>query len=87
MKENTKSLIKDMEKDSSLHKVKDSDVDEIASLCQQYADLERDIAKDEQILKDKQERFKKLSFEVIPSALAERNLSSLKLVDGSEINV
>ena len=47
MKENTKSLIKDMEKDSSLHKVKDSDVDEIASLCQQYADLERDIAKDE----------------------------------------
>jgi len=81
------SLVDDMEKDSGLHKVKDSDVDQIASLCQQYADLEKDIAKDEQILKDKQERFRKLSFEVIPSALAERNLTSLKLIDGSEINV
>ena len=87
MIQTNKSLINDMEKDSSLSKVKDSDVDQIASLCQQYANLEKDIAKDEQLLKDKQERFRKLSFEVIPSALAERNLTSLKLVDGSEINV
>lgn len=82
-----KGLIDDMEKDATLHKVKDTEVDQIASLCQQYADLEKDIAKDEKLLKDKQERFKTLSFEVIPNALAERNLSSLKLIDGSEINV
>ena len=82
-----KGLVDDMEKDANLHKVKDTEVDQIASLCQQYADLEKDIAKDEKLLKDKQERFKKLSFEVIPNALAERNLSSLKLIDGSEINV
>ena len=87
MIQTNKSLINDMEKDSSLSKVKDSDVDQIASLCQQYANLEKDIAKDEQLLKDKQERFRKLSFEVIPSALSERNLTSLKLVDGSEIDV
>ena len=64
MIQTNKSLIKDMEKDSSLSKVKDSDVDQIASLCQQYADLEKDIAKEEQILKDKQERFRKLSFDI-----------------------
>lgn len=87
MSNEDKGLLKQMETDSQLHKVKDIDVDEIANLCQSAADLQRECDELEQQLKNKRQKLNKHLFEVIPNALAERNLTSLKLVDGSEVDI
>ena len=82
-----KSLIEDMEKDSKIHGLKDDDLESISTLCQKASDKQREKEQKEQELKLLNEELNKLLFEVIPNALTERNLTSLKLTDGSEINI
>ena len=49
--------------------------------------LEDEVKADEQALKDKQKELERISGEVIPTMLSEMGLSSLKLADGSAVDV
>ena len=49
--------------------------------------LENEIKEDEEKIKTKKERADKLSAEVIPTMMKEMSLSSLKLADGSSVEV
>ena len=79
--------MEDMEKDSKIHGLKDDDLESISTLCQKASDKLKEKEQKEQELKLLNEELNKLLFEVIPNALTERNLTSLKLTDGSEINI
>jgi len=81
------SLVDTMEKDSQLDNLKDSKVTDVSTLCQKQVDLEAEINRDKRKLEEKEESLRKLSLEIIPNALAEMNLKSLKLADGSEVSV
>ena len=81
------SLIDIMEKDSQLDNLKDSKITDISTLCQKQVDLESEIQHDKKKLGEKEESLRKLSLEIIPNALAEMNLKSLKLADGSEVSI
>jgi len=50
-------------------------------------DLEDQVKIDEELLKDKKSDIEKISGEVIPTLLSEMGLSSLKLADGSAVEV
>ena len=81
------SLVETMEKDSQLDNLKDSKVTDVSTLCQKQVNLEAEINRDKRKLGEKEESLRKLSLEIIPNALAEMNLKSLKLSDGSEVSV
>jgi hypothetical protein len=49
--------------------------------------LEDQIKIDEDLLKDKKKELERISGEVIPTLLSEMGLSSLKLADGSAVDV
>jgi len=49
--------------------------------------LEDEVKADEQALKDKQKELERISGEVIPTMLSEMGLASLKLADGSAVDV
>ena len=50
-------------------------------------DLEDQVKIDEDLLKDKKSDIEKISGEIIPTLLSEMGLSSLKLADGSAVEV
>jgi hypothetical protein len=50
-------------------------------------DLEDQVKADEELLKDKKRDLEKISGEIIPTLLSEMGLASLKLADGSAIEV
>ena len=81
------SLVDTMEKDSQLDNLKDSKVTDVSTLCQKQVDLEAEINRDKRKLEEKEESLRKLSLEINPNALAEMNLKSLKLADGSEVSI
>ena len=63
---------------------------EIRSLSDQVLklrDLENEVKADEETLKTKQKEIDRISQEVIPTMLSEMGLSSLKLADGSAVDV
>jgi len=49
--------------------------------------LEDQVKTDEELLKDKKRELERISGEVIPTLLSEMGLSSLKLADGSAVDV
>ena len=67
--------------------IEKTDIQTLASFCQELAGIENDIDSLEQQLKAKKEVADKISSEVIPNLLAEQGLSSLKLADGSGVEV
>ena len=82
-----KSLMEDMEKDSKIHGLKDDDLESISTLCQKASDKQREKEQKEQELKLLNEELNKLLFEVIPNALTERNLTSLKSVSYTHLTL
>ena len=50
-------------------------------------ELEDQLQVDEELLKDKKRDLEKISGEIIPTLLSEMGLSSLKLADGSAVDV
>ena len=50
-------------------------------------DLEDQVESDEELLKEKKRDIEKISGEIIPTLLSEMGLSSLKLADGSAVDV
>ena len=59
----------------------------LADQVKTLRDLEDQVRADEELLKDKKRAIEKISGEIIPTLLSEMGLSSLKLADGSAIEV
>ena len=79
----------DFETDQQDHlgKVDDSDLRSIADVCQRLVDLEDEAATLEEQLKHKKEEMLSIRQEKIPELMREKNLTQLKLNDGSSIDV
>ena len=59
----------------------------LADQVKKLRDLEDQLKDDEELLKDKKRNIEKISGEIIPTLLSEMGLSSLKLADGSAVEV
>jgi len=64
-----------------------SDISNLADYCKELKAYEDEIADLEEKIKYKKEKADKISSEIIPNMLAEQGLSSLKLADGSAVEV
>ena len=87
-----KDLLSQMASDSGnapdqIDSLKDESLDAISNLAQGAANLEREIAKTEETLKEKKAALHKITDEQLPEALEEMNLQKFTLKDGSEISV
>ena len=67
--------------------IEKTDIQTLASYCQELQTYENEIETLEQQIKFKKEKADKISSEIIPNMLAEQGLSSLKLADGSSIDI
>ena len=67
--------------------LKDDALDAISSMAQGAANLEQEIARTEEDLKEKKAALHKITDEQLPEALEEMNLQKFTLKDGSEISV
>ena len=67
--------------------IEKTDVQTLASYCQELQQKEDEISSLEDLLKKKKQEADKIGSEIIPNLLAEQGLSSLKLADGSGVDV
>jgi hypothetical protein len=67
--------------------IEKTDINTLANYCRELQAYEDEIKDLEDKIKYKKERADKISSEVIPNLLAEQGLSSLKLADGSSIDI
>jgi len=81
------NLIAEMEQDQEGFASKSDNINQLASKCQEMLDLDDQITVQEKYLKELQQRRDVISSEVIPSLLSEQGLASLKLLDGSTVEV
>ena len=79
-------ILSDLEDDAQ-ELIEKSDIQSLAKYCNELAVLENNIASYEKTIKDLKEQADKISSEIIPNLLAEQGLSSLKLADGSGVDV
>ena len=77
----------DFEKDQTEVLDRTENIKSLANQVKKLRDLEDQIKADEQALKDKEKEKDRISGEVIPTLLSEMGLSSLKLADGSAVDV
>ena len=64
-----------------------SNITSLADQVKRLRDLEDQVKSDEQALKNKQREVERISGEIIPTLLSEMGLSSIKLADGSAVDV
>ncbi len=76
----------DLEQDQQ-NLIEKSDIKTLAMHCQELQAHEEEIERLEATIKDIKQTADKISSEVIPELLAEQGLSSLKLADGSGVEV
>ena len=67
--------------------IEKTDIVSLANYCKELKAYEDEISDLEDKIKFKKEKADKISSEIIPNMLAEQGLSSLKLADGSSIDV
>ena len=67
--------------------IEKTDIQTLASYCQELQQKEDEISSLEDLLKKKKQEADKIGSEIIPNLLAEQGLSSLKLADGSSVDV
>ena len=67
--------------------IEKTDISSLAGYCKELKAFEDEIAELEEKIKLKKEKADKISSEIIPNMLAEQGLSSLKLADGSAVEV
>ena len=67
--------------------IEKTDIQTLASYCQELQQTEDHIALLEKEVKTQKEKADKIGSEIIPNLLAEQGLSSLKLADGSSVDV
>ena len=78
--------IQDLEQDQQ-EVIEKTDIQQLSGYCLELQSLEDDIAAKEEELKQVKEKADKIASEIIPNMLAEQGLSSLKLADGSAVEV
>ena len=64
-----------------------SNITSLADQVKKLRELEDQVKADEQSLKNKQREVERISGEIIPTLLSEMGLSSIKLADGSAVDV
>ena len=67
--------------------IEKTDISSLAGYCKELKAYEDEIADLEEKIKYKKEKADKISSEIIPNMLAEQGFSSLKLADGSAVEV
>ena len=77
----------DFEKDQTEVLDRTENIKSLADQVKKLRDLEDQIKAEEKALKDKEKEMERISGEVIPTLLSEMGLSSLKLADGSAVDV
>ena len=77
----------DFEKDQEEVLDRTENIKSLADEVKKLRDLEDEVKADEELLKDKKRDLEKISGEIIPTLLSEMGLSSLKLADGSAVEV
>jgi len=77
----------DFEKDQEEVLERTGDIKSLADQVKILRDLEDQLKIDEELLKNKKRDIEKISGEIIPTLLSEMGLSSLKLADGSAVEV
>jgi len=85
MNEYPKSI--NFEKDQEEVLDRTENIKSLADQVKSLRDLEDQVKIDEELLKDKKRDVEKISGEIIPTLLSEMGLSSLKLADGSAVEV
>ena len=80
-------LIQQMEKDQTEVLDRTENIKSLADQVKKLRDLEDQVKAEEQALKDRKKEIERISGEVIPTLLSEMGLSSLKLADGSAVDV
>ena len=75
------------EKDQTQSIDKTKDVNKLSDQVLKLQSLENEIKEDEEVLKNKKKSAAMLSEEIIPTMMTEMSLSSLKLADGSAVEV
>jgi len=78
--------LEDFERDQQ-EVIEKTDIQQLSSYCLELQALEDDISSKEEELKKQKEKADKIASEIIPNMLAEQGLSSLKLADGSGVEV
>ena len=78
--------LEDFERDQQ-EVIEKTDIQQLSSYCLELQALEDDITSKEEELKKQKEKADKIASEIIPNMLAEQGLSSLKLADGSGVEV
>ena len=77
----------DFEKDQEEVLDRTENIKSLADQVKTLRDLEDQVKADEELLKDKKRDLEKISGEIIPTLLSEMGLASLKLADGSAVEV
>ena len=77
----------DFEKDQTEVLDRTENIKSLASQVKSLKELEDELKSDEESLKNKKKEIERISGEVIPTMLSEMGLSSLKLADGSAVDV
>jgi hypothetical protein len=75
-----------MEQDQE-HLIEKTDIESLALQCQRLQDIEQQIQNSEEHTKNLKTMYDQISSEIIPNMLAEQGLQSLKLADGSSVEV
>ena len=78
--------LQDLEEDQQ-QLIEKTDIQTLASFCQELQAHEEEIERLEATIKSYKEKADKISSEIIPNLLAEQGLASLKLADGSGVEV
>mgnify|MGYP003147665377 CR=1 FL=1 len=81
------NLAEQMEKDQEEILDRTKDIKSLAHQVKSLRALEDEVKSDEDALKNKKKELERISGEVIPTLLSEMGLSSLKLADGSAVDV
>jgi len=81
------SLTSLFEQESDALQVQDEQITGIAALARRAKSLEKEIEDSEETLKGLKDKYRKLTEEAIPEALAELGMSSFRMEDGSSIDV
>ena len=80
-------LVQQMETDQTEVLDRTENIKSLADQVKKLRDLEDEVKAEEQALKDKEKEIERISGDVIPTLLSEMGLSSLKLADGSAVDV
>ena len=80
-------LVQQMENDQTEVLDRTENIKSLADQVKKLRDLEDQLKVDEELLKNKKRDIEKISGEIIPTLLSEMGLSSLKLADGSAVDV